>query len=128
MNKFIGKYYTSSNIKHTCDFIYTHCSFFEDEKNKYDLNKEIPIDIDLYQFIENDNFNSKKINQTQLNYICHFINKHKSKLRFYLLSGNNVIFFCDKLLKNVSKESKKRFKEYINKQNIENFIFVELYE
>lgn len=126
MNKFKGQYYTSSNSRHECNFIYTHCSFFEDEKTKYDLDKEIPIDIDLYQFIKNDDFNSKKINQKQLSHICHFINKHKSKLRFYFVSENNAIFFCDKLLKNISKQSKKRFKEYINQQNIENFIFVEL--
>lgn len=124
MNEIKGKCYTNINEELSCNFKYTHTTFFEDI---YKLqNNIIPIDIDMYQYIENDNYISNKLQVNLLNYISHFFNNHKSKFKFYLSSGNNILIFCEKLPKHVSLLQKKIFTNKLKQYNIDNFLFVNL--
>lgn len=123
MNKIKGKYYTNINQEITCDFKYTHTDFFED---LYKDNKCIPIDIDMYQYIENDNYISNKLSFKLINYISHFFNIHNSKFKFYLNSGNNLLIFCENIPKNVSQLQRKIFINKLKNYNINNFLFINI--
>ena len=123
MNKIKGKYYTNINQEIVCDFKYTHTDFFED---LYKDNNCIPIDIDMYQYIENDNYISNKLSFKLINYISHFFNIHNSKFKFYLNSGNNLLIFCENIPKNVSQLQRKIFINKLKNYNIDNFLFVNI--
>jgi len=124
MNEIIGEYYTNINNKQICAFKYTHTDFFEDIYNKQ--NNYIPIDIDMYQYIENDNYVSNKLPLKAVNYISHFFNKHNSKFKFYLNSGNSILIFCEHIPLSVSLTQKNRFATTLKKYNIYNFLFVNI--
>lgn len=119
-----GSYYNNQNINKNCKYIYEHFEFFEDLIKKYDIPNIIPIDIEISQYInELSNYQSEQLPNKLLNYICHFFNKHNSKLKFYFFTNSSLIVFCECLPKGVSKLYKEKFKQQLAKYKINEFIF-----
>lgn len=121
-----GYYFTNQNIRQTCYFEYTHLKLFDEIINEYNIKECLPIDIELYQYIDNDNYNSLQLSHKLLHYIEHFFNKHNSKLKFYFLSEGGLIIFCNKLPNNVSNLYKKLFIKKLKENNINKSIFVSI--
>ena len=124
MNK--GYYFTNQNIKQTCCFEYTHLNLFDEIINEYNIKECLPIDVELYQYIDNDNYNSLQLSNILLQYIEHFCNKHNNKVKFYFLSESGLIIFCNKLPNNVSNFQKKSFTKKLKENNINKFIFISI--